>query len=140
SDGQLSARVQPTFAAPFDAGVLFVHQSTTDYAKLCFERSPSGEDTIVSVVTRNTSDDANGPVIAGGSVELRISTFRSVVAFHWSTDGSHWHLARYFRLRDPDTPIALGLAAQSPTGSGCSVSFTEIRWTDAVPDDIRNGT
>ena len=33
-DGQLSAQVDVTFESAFDAGVLFVHQSNDDYAKL----------------------------------------------------------------------------------------------------------
>jgi regulation of enolase protein 1 (concanavalin A-like superfamily) len=72
-DCQVSAKVTVDFRTTFDAGVLFVHQGDEDYAKLCFERSPLGDNTMVSVVTRGVSDDANGPVIKGNVVWARVS-------------------------------------------------------------------
>lgn len=139
-DCQVSARVGVGFESVFDAGVLFVHQSENDYAKLCFERAPSGENTIVSVVTRNVSDDANGPSVADDWIHLRISSYRGVIAFHWSTDGRAWALLRYFQLRDPGAPTTLGFVAQSPTGEGCTATFSDISYRPVAPTDIRNGT
>lgn len=139
-DCQVTALVDVGFEATFDAGVLFVHQGPDDYAKLCFERAPDGANTVVSVVTREVSDDANGPVIAGSSVLLRVSKYRQVIAFHWSVDGSSWTLLRYFRLRDAAAPAAIGFLAQSPTGDGCTATFSEISYRPGAPADIRDGT
>ena len=139
-DCQLSARVQVEFGATFDAGVLFVHQSADDYAKLCFERSPIGEHTVVSVVTRTTSDDANGPAIEGDVVYLRVSKVGAAVAFHWSLDDTYWTLLRYFRLRDPASPISIGFCSQSPTGEGCTSTFGGIRWSSTTLADVRDGS
>lgn len=138
-DCQLSARVNVAFDSAFDAGVLFVHQTEDDYAKLCFERAPSGENMVVSVVTRAVSDDSNGPSIDGDSVLLRISRFRQVIAFHWSLRPESWTLLRYFQLRDPNAPTTLGFLAQSPTGQGCTATFSDISYRAVTPTDIRNG-
>lgn len=137
---QLSARVDVDFSSDFDAGVLFVHQTDDDYAKLCFERAPSGENMVVSVVTRGVSDDANGPVIDGSSVLLRVSKYRQVLAFHWSGDATSWTLLRYFQLRDPTAPTTLGFLAQSPTGEGCTATFSHISYRSTTPRDIRDGS
>ncbi|MEM9514726.1 MAG: DUF1349 domain-containing protein [Actinomycetota bacterium] len=139
-DCQLSAEVGVAFASAFDAGVLLVHQTGDDYAKLCFERAPGGEHMVVSVVTRGVSDDANGPVIDGDSVRLRVSRFREVIAFHWSTHATTWNLLRYFQLRDPLAPTVIGFLAQSPTGQGCTATFSEVSYTSATPADIRDGS
>ena len=72
-DFMFSARVTVGFAATFDAGVLLLHVSDTVWAKLCFEFSPQKEPMVVSVVTRGTSDDANGFVVDGDAVWLRIA-------------------------------------------------------------------
>ena len=139
-DCQLSATVTVDFASTFDAGVLFVHQGEDDYAKLCFERSPHGDNTMVSVVTRGVSDDANGPVIEGNTVQVRVSKYRDVIAFHWSTDGEHWHMLRFFQLRTPTAATSIGFSTQSPTGAGCTATFSNISYVPGTPTDIRDGS
>ena len=57
-DCQVTARVTVAFGAVFDAGVLFLHRDDDTYAKLCFEQSPEGEATVVSVVTRQSPTGA----------------------------------------------------------------------------------
>lgn len=145
SDGdvQVSATVTVGFQATFDAGVLFVHQTDDDWAKLCFERAPSGEAMVVSVVTRGVSDDCNGPVIAGNTVRLRVSRIGRALAFHHAVvdDPSEtWRLTRLFALRDPGLPVRLGLLAQSPTGEGCDVRFSDVRVVHDTLLDPRDGT
>jgi regulation of enolase protein 1 (concanavalin A-like superfamily) len=138
-DFQLVALVNVDFAAMFDAGVLFVHQSDEVFAKLCFELSPAGERTVVSVVTRSASDDANGPVIDADQVWLRVSKIGPAFAFHWSLDGQQWEMLRYFRLPDPAV-TSVGFCAQSPTGDGCSVRFSEMSWTSTALANVRDGS
>lgn len=142
---QLSATVTVDFAATFDAGVLFVHQTGDDWAKLCFERAPTGTPTVVSVVTRVVSDDANGPTVDGTTVRLRISRIGRSFAFHYAgvaTDlgADVWHLVRLFALRDPDRPVEVGFLSQSPTGRGCSAQFRDVVFTETTLADARDGT
>ena len=72
-DYLLSARVTVDFAGTFDAGVLMLHANDRSWAKLCFEYSPEREPMVVSVVTRDVSDDCNSVVVDGNSIWLRIA-------------------------------------------------------------------
>ena len=56
---QFSALVAPAFGAAFDAGALIVREGPDRWLKLAFE-APEGVPMVVSVVTRGSSDDANG--------------------------------------------------------------------------------
>ncbi|MBC6461797.1 DUF1349 domain-containing protein [Actinomadura sp. HBU206391] len=137
-DFTLSARVRADLAATFDAGVLVLWAGPRAWAKLCLERSPQGEATIVSVVTRDVSDDCNAFTVDGDQVWLRISRFGGTFAFHASTDGNHWRLVRLF-AHDDASRMEVGFIAQSPTGDGCSVAFDDIRYSPDRPADLRNG-
>ena len=95
---------------------------------------------VVSVVTRGTSDDANGPVIDAEFIHLRVSRTGPVFAFHYSPDGRKWSLARLFTPRDPDRPTQLGFLAQSPTGPSCAVSFDQLSYAERTLRDPRDGS
>jgi uncharacterized protein len=139
SDYVLSTRVSVRFKAAFDAGVLMLYVAERVWAKLCFEYSPKKEPMIVSVVTRETSDDANGFVLAGEEAWLRIARLGSAFAFHASSDGHEWRLVRYFAL-GADFEPAVGFEAQSPIGEGCEVSFDEIRFEAGRLRNLRGGS
>ncbi|MCI0158372.1 DUF1349 domain-containing protein [Leifsonia shinshuensis] len=138
-DVVLSARVSVDFRDTFDAGVLLVWIDEGRWAKLCFERSPAGEHLVVSVVTRGTSDDANGEVVDGDSVWLRVSRVGRMFAFHASTDGRTWRFARAFTF-DTDEPARIGFEAQSPVGDGCEVAFDDLRFERRTLADLRDGS
>jgi regulation of enolase protein 1 (concanavalin A-like superfamily) len=138
-DYLFSARVRVGFEATFDAGVLMLHAGDRTWAKLCFEYSPANEPMVVSVVTRRTSDDANGFVVDGDEVWLRIARLGAAFAFHASNDGREWTLVRHFTLGE-DVEPALGFEAQSPTGTGCEVTFDEIRFEPVRLGDLRDGS
>lgn len=138
-DFQFSARVRVGFDATFDAGVLLIWVDERTWAKLCFERSPQGSPMVVSVITRGTSDDANGFTVDGDRIWLRISRLGPAWAYHASTDGSYWQLVRYFTLGTDAAP-SVGFEAQSPTGQGCEVTFDEIKFVPERLADPRNGT
>src|SRR5437868_7995155 len=124
-DFVLSALVEVAFASTFDAGTLFVWGGERRWAKLAFELSPQRERMIVSVVTRERSDDCNSTVVDADSVGLRIARIGAALAFHASLDGARWDLVRHFHLPDASE---VGFAAQSPTGDGCEATFTDIRF------------
>jgi regulation of enolase protein 1 (concanavalin A-like superfamily) len=136
---QLSARVQANLTATFDAGVLLVWVDETNWAKLCFELSPQGKPMIVSVVTRGRSDDANAFEVNGSEVWLRVSRMGDAFAFHASTDGKFWRMVRHFMLF-PVSRVAYGFEAQSPTGTGCTVTFREINFKPERLGDLRDGS
>jgi regulation of enolase protein 1 (concanavalin A-like superfamily) len=139
-DYQFSARVSVDFRTQFDAGVLMLWIDERRWAKFCFEYSPAAEPMVVSVVTRGVSDDANAFVVPARSVWLRIARIGSVYAFHASVDGVAWSLVRVFSLGPEPADHQVGFEAQSPTGEGCTVLFTEIRFSRQRLADLRDGS
>lgn len=133
----LSAHVSVNHLATFDAGVLLVYEGPLAWAKLCLEFSPQGRPMIVSVVTKGISDDCNAFTVTG-AMYMRISKLEKAYAFHVSENGAEWNLIRYFRLED-DTNAQMGFLAQSPTGEGCTASFSGIRFEEKLLADIRSG-
>ena len=138
-DFLLSARVRADLRSTFDAGALMLHAGQRTWAKLALERSPQGEAMIVSVVTRDVSDDANGPLVVGDGVWLRVARIGATCALHSSTDGQRWDLVRHFALDAPDG-LAAGFLAQSPTGEGCTATFDDVRYDTRTLADLRDGS
>lgn len=138
-DFQLSARVTVGFRSKFDAGVLMLWHDEEHWAKLCFESAPDGSATVVSVVNRTVSDDANAMIVDGEQVWLRISRIDGIYAFHSSFDGLRWDMVRLFALDSPGS-LQIGFEVQSPTGEGCDVVFDQISFTATRLEDQRDGS
>jgi uncharacterized protein len=109
------------------------------WVKLALERSPQGEAMIVSVVTRGLSDDANGPVMTGDGVWLRVARMGGACALHASDDGERWAFVRHFAFDAPGG-LAAGFLVQSPTGEGCSATFDDVRFVPERLSDLRDGS
>jgi len=137
-DYVLSAHVEAALASTFDAGALVVRRDERTWAKLALERSPAGEATVVSVVTRGVSDDCNSWSLDEPSVWLRIARIGDAYAFHASRDGDRWDLVRHFRLDAPDAEA--GFEAQSPLGEGCVATFTSVALVGRTLADLRDGS
>jgi regulation of enolase protein 1 (concanavalin A-like superfamily) len=137
-DFTLSTHVRVEFASTFDAGVLQLRAGEGLWGKLCFEYSPQGQPMVVSVVTREVSDDCNGVPVAGNEVFLRLLRRGQTFAFHYSTDGKYWHFVRYFSL-GPIVMVQAGFSAQSPTGPACNVTFAQITYRAGAIEDLRSG-
>lgn len=149
-DWQLSAIVQVAHQYLFDAATIFLHQGPNDWCKLCFEYSPEKRPVVVSVVTRDVSDDANGATIDGSSVRLRVSKVGNMIAFHYSpittktTDDEdakvYWTLHRAFCMRNPSAPMTIGFLAQAPTGESCTAHFSDVVFSQITLGDLRDGS
>lgn len=135
----VQAKVLVEFQATFDAGAFIVWADEKHWAKLAFEFSPQHEPMIVTVITRDLSDDCNSMVIAGNEVYLRVAKLVGAYAFHASLDGRTWHLIRYFSAANMEN-ATVNFSAQSPTGEGCTAVFSEIVYTAGQLENIRNGT
>ena len=135
----LSARVSATLDSTFDAGALVVVVDATHWGKLALERSPAGEATIVSVVTRTRSDDCNSFAVTTDGYWLRIAVMPPAVAFHASADGAAWSLIRHFAL-GTDAPLRIGLEAQSPLGEGCTATFSDVALEYRRLAELRDGS
>jgi len=134
----LSAHVHVDFAATYDAGVLMFFVDKRHWAKFCFEYSPQGDPMIVSVVTNGVSDDCNSVPLARRDIHMRVTRLGDAFAFHFSEDGTHWRLVRYFALHETANLVA-GFSTQSPTGEGCHAAFADIRYAPVPVTDIRSG-
>jgi regulation of enolase protein 1 (concanavalin A-like superfamily) len=134
----LSAKVAVSFASTYDAGVIQIRERGDRWGKFCFEYSPQGKPTIVSVVTRGVSDDCNSTSIDGHEIFLRIAVTPQTISFHYSRDGAYWNLVRYFSLGKMDN-LRVGFSSQSPTGKQCTAVFSEIRYRADALNDNRNG-
>jgi uncharacterized protein len=141
-DFTLRARVDVGFRATFDAAVLLVQASASAWAKLCLEYSPQGRPTVVTVVTRGLSDDANAFEVDAASAWLRMTRSGRAWAFHASADGDYWRLVRYFTLGEGEggPGARVGFLAQSPTGAGCRAVFDGITFSAGAPADLRDGS
>ncbi|HTJ67002.1 MAG TPA: DUF1349 domain-containing protein [Actinospica sp.] len=142
-DFTLSALVTVPFASMFDAGVLLVYSAADRFAKACFEFSPQRKPMAVSVVTRGVSDDANSHLVEGDSLWLRVTRTGTVWAFHTSTDGTWWNMLRYFTLDEAEEDrdaVRVGFLAQSPSGDGITVTFTQIAYSEGAPKNLRDGS
>ncbi|MBS1829691.1 MAG: DUF1349 domain-containing protein [Acidobacteria bacterium] len=136
-DFLLEAEVTVEFASQFDAGVLLLWQDADHWAKLCYEYSPQGQPMVVSVVTRGASDDCNSVAMTEHRIHLRVGRRGPGCVFHYSTDGSYWHMVRAFRLQEG--PMQAGFLVQSPTGDGCLVRFRKIRFRPVTLAALRSG-
>lgn len=111
---------------------------TGSWVKLAFEHAPDGRTMAVSVVTRETSDDANGPSFDADALYLRVHLDGRFYAFHISIDNVRWDLLRLFAL--PGGNPMIDFVAQSPVGSGCSVIFSELSLVPGSITDLRDRT
>jgi len=136
-DFTLSAHVEADLRAPFDAGDLVVYAGERLWAKLCVELSPD-RPAIVSVVTREVSDDCNSVILDTPRAWLRVARMGAVFAFHYSLDGRYWHMVRQFTLGALDA-VALGFAAQCSRGESCTAVFSGIAFERRTLGDIRSG-
>lgn len=139
-DFTFQSRVHVGFRSTFDAAVLLLWLDEHHWAKFCFEYSPAGQPMVVSVVCRGVSDDANAITVVDEFVWLRISRVDSVFAFHASTDGVRWQFVRAFALPSERGELLVGFEAQSPTGEGCDVEFSDIRFETVTLADLRDGS
>ena len=126
-DFEFSAKVSGQFSNPYDGAALFVLVDLTHWAKLLFERFPSGINGLGTLVTKEVSDDAHHAEHHGDFIYLKITRKGAVFSFYWSDAGDQWLFIRKFRM-DATQPVKIGFTAQSPTSDRVTARFTELRF------------
>ena len=86
---------------PVRRGGILVRQDEERWAKLCFESTNFGTTAVISVVTRDLSDDANGVDLTALDVWLQICRAGDVVGMQYALDGKSWRKVRRFHLPLP---------------------------------------
>lgn len=137
-DFVLTAKLNVEFGTKWDAGMLMVYADDRNWAKFALEMSVDGEPTIVTVVTREVSDDCNSSSIRGGAFWYRIAKIGPAFAFYASPDGHSWKMIRAFTLGGSDG-VRVGFGAQSPVGQSGSATFSEIAYSARTIRDIFKG-
>jgi regulation of enolase protein 1 (concanavalin A-like superfamily) len=121
-----------------DAAALTVRGTESRWAKVCLERSPIGDISVVSVVTEDWSDDANGELLATPECFLRLTRKGNLFGMHFSLNGSVWRFIRCFALELPAT-VMVGVHAQAPFQGGCQAEFESFDWSPQAVGDFRSG-
>lgn len=126
-DFVLSATIEHSFVNKWDAGGLVLKADSLNWIKFCFERDYLGYRRVVSVVTKDVSDDANSQMINENFAHFKIAKADNVITLYVSTDGKKWLLIRHLQF-NTDKEIKVGFLAQSPLGLRCKVKFSNIKY------------
>ncbi|MBP7901855.1 MAG: DUF1349 domain-containing protein [Spirochaetes bacterium] len=137
-DFVMKVKVEHEFKDTYDSAAIMIMKDLNVYAKSCFEKTDFNTHAVVSVVTNNTSDDANGVNIDGNSAWLQVCRVGDSFAFHYSTDGENFYMMRFFNLPVEKT-IKAGFVAQAPTGSGGDRIFSNFSLEKKRVANIRFG-
>jgi hypothetical protein len=127
NDFVFSTSIQHNFTNKWDGGAIVLFEDSLNWIKFCFEKDYTGANRVVSVVTKDISDDCNSAEIAGNKVYYKIAKAGNVITLYYSTDGTKWLLIRHLQFNHKKH-IKLGFLAQSPTGNSCEVIFSNIRY------------
>jgi regulation of enolase protein 1 (concanavalin A-like superfamily) len=132
------SKVTPEFKEKYDAGAIYIYSDNNLWQKFAFERDDRGSNRIVSVRTKETSDDCNHQSITGSSVYLKISSDTQTIAFYYSMDGIQWDLVRLYKNNYPSI-LWLGISSQSPLGQGNQSIFENPSLVAESVKDFRLG-
>lgn len=137
-DFVFKAKVIPDHKHMYDAACLMVIQDQMVWAKAAFEMSDFGTTPVVSVVTNQTSDDANGCNLEVSEVWLQIARKGNNLAIHYSLDGEKYDMVRLCILPLEET-VKVGLEAQCPMGEGAYRVFKDVSLELKTVNNLREG-
>ena len=123
----LTASIEHAFASKWDGGAIVIKQDSLNWIKFCFEKDYTGAKRVVSVVTKNISDDCNSEAMGSNKVFYKIAKAGNVVTLYCSPDGMKWLLVRHLQF-DARKGFKVGFLAQSPTGDRCEVKFSGVKY------------
>lgn len=134
----MKVKVSHDFKDMYDSSSIMIMHDITHWAKACFELTDFNTHAVVSVVTKDQSDDANGCNIDGNSVWLQVCRVGQSFTFHYSIDGDNYYMMRFFNLPAEKT-LKVGLLAQAPTGSGGIRIYEDLTIEKRKVKNIRIG-
>jgi regulation of enolase protein 1 (concanavalin A-like superfamily) len=138
-DFTLSAEVETTGTASYDAAFLMVRESECRWIKLAVELGVDGTYNVVSVITDRWSDDANGELLSTGKCWLRITRKGDFWGLHYSMDGLYWRFVRAFGLNLSEK-VMVGFGIQAPVGEDCKGKVKSIALTGQSVINFRDGS
>lgn len=127
SDFVLTAKIHHPFKTKWDGGALVLKADSLNWIKCCFEKDYQGFHRIVTVVTKDVSDDCNSQAIKGNAVFFKIAKAGNVITIYVSETGKNWYLIRHLQINNA-LEWKLGFLSQAPVGSSNTVTFTQIKY------------
>jgi len=137
-DFTFSAAVSHKFASVWDSGGVIVEADLTHWFKFEFERDYTGAHRVVSVVTKELSDDVNSIEINSDTAFLEVAKAGDAFYLYSSNDGKSWYLVRAFNFKS-EHPLKVGLIAQCPVGNGATITFSDVKFSPTRIKDIWKG-
>lgn len=134
----LTAAIEHRFASKWDGGAIVIKQDSLNWIKFCFEKDYTGTRRVVTVVTKDISDDCNSLEIKSDKAYYKVAKADNVITLYCGTDGKNWYLIRHLQF-DTKPGFKVGFLAQSPTGTSCTVKFTEITYQQKKISDPYTG-
>jgi uncharacterized protein len=122
-----STSIEHSFASKWDGGAIVLIEDSLHWIKFCFEKDYTGKRRVVSVVTKDISDDCNSVELNSNKVFYKMAKAGNVITLYYSLDNVKWFLVRHFQFNSA-ADIKIGFLAQSPEGNSCEVKFSNIRY------------
>lgn len=126
-DFVLTTAIEHSFLNKWDGGAIVLIEDSLHWIKFCFEKDYTGARRVVSVVTKDISDDCNSVEITGNKVYYKLAKAANVITLYASADGKKWLLVRHLQF-NTTKPVKVGFLAQSPMGKKCVVHFFDISY------------
>lgn len=136
-DFVLISRIEHAFKSKWDGGAIVLKYDSLNWVKFCFEKDYTGARRVVSVVTKDVSDDSNSVTVASNFVWFKMAKAGNVITLYYSLEGTKWTLVRHFQFEPRE--VMVGFLAQSPTGSECEVIFSSIQYKQVTIKDPYKG-
>lgn len=131
--------VKPDFKDMWNAASLMVYMDSTHWIKYAFENSDATGKSIVSVVTRKVSDDANGVILNDqNAIWLKMVRKGDLFSMHWSINGKDYKMTRVCRMPHYKS-VKVGIEAQCPIGDGAKHEFLFFSLENKTVKDFRVG-
>lgn len=124
-DFVLTASIEHAFENKWDGGAIVLKKDSLNWIKFCFEKDYTGARRVVSVVTRDISDDCNSVEIDSNKVRFKVARAGKVITLYCSNDGQDWLLVRHLQFEGCND-LKVGFLSQSPTGKQCRATFSNI--------------
>jgi regulation of enolase protein 1 (concanavalin A-like superfamily) len=137
-DFVFSASIEHAFTNKWDGGAIVIKSDSLNWIKFCFEKDYTGARRVVSVVTKNISDDCNSVEMKANKVFYKVAKAGNVITLYYSISGTKWFLIRHLQF-DAKPGFLIGFLAQSPTGASCTVHFADIKYTQRKIKDPYTG-
>ncbi|HRF38423.1 MAG TPA: DUF1349 domain-containing protein [Saprospiraceae bacterium] len=138
-DFVVKALVRPDFEEVWNAVSLMVYMDSLHWIKFAFENSDATGPSVVTVVTKGVSDDANGAIMSGQKeVWLKLIRKNNNYSMLWSLDDKEYKMARLTSMPAADA-VKVGIEAQCPVGESATHEILYYHSERKTVQDLRKG-